>query len=59
MVKAIKDLTRELHGIRRELQAIRRELDLYKKKRCFVSATDVIDEINRETKEKGASPLLL
>lgn len=59
MKKAIKGLTRELHGIRVELQAIRRGLKLYKKKCCFVSAADVIDEINRETKEKGSSPLLL
>lgn len=59
MEKAIKDLTRELHDIRVELQAIRKELALYKKKCCFISTADVIDEINRETKEKGASPLLL
>ena len=59
MEEAIKELTRELHGIRVELHAIRIELELYKKKCCFVSTADVIDEINRETKEKGSSPLLL
>lgn len=57
-MKVLYLIARELRAIRKELQAIRKDLELFEKKRS-VSVADVIDEINRETREKGTSPLLL
>ena len=57
-MKVLYLIARELRAIRKELQAIRKYLELFEKNRS-ASVTDVIDEINRETREKGTSPLLL